>query len=190
MYDAGRDWEALMEDLAAMGLDDPDDDDYAEATRPGTYRTSGSAGGYKSSGGAYRSGSGQPVRYASPRQGYATGVKGTKQGTVETPQGAAAIKMPDPLVTVSELTQTVDTIQSDMQTNAGGIRDLVERHRRDVACLARMIRRTDQKLTRGLKKAELAAVISASLPLVVRLVQRQLTPPADNGGGNGGQTEL
>jgi hypothetical protein len=198
MYDTGEDWDALLDDLAAMGIEEADDDnDDEEAVRSGPPRNgagyrassryrSGSASRGSANRGGSSAGGGRPVSHAAPQQGYASGVQGTSQATMDTPRGPARLKMPQGLVTVPELQETVDAIQDDVKANAAGIRELAARHRRDTACLAALIRKTDKKLTRGLKHSELASILAASAPLIVKLIQRQLTPapapPPDQGG--------
>lgn len=174
MYDRPEDWDEWIEDLVMEADGGDDDDDFSEdddeATTPRQQRRAARQRARQARQGP------RPARRPDPRGRYGSEVKGQDQFHIDTPAGKAKVELPESMVTVQEAQGAFDTIAQDMKAQADGLRELMEQRQRDVVCLAAMIRKTDRKLTRSLKRTELAGILSASAPLLVRLLQQRITP--------------
>jgi hypothetical protein len=110
-----------------------------------------------------------PVNRARPRQRYSQALKGRSQGMVRTPQGTARVALPGKFPTVPELRKTVDRLQGDISKNSSGIEQL----RKQQQNLTTLLARTEKRLTKRARNAQIAAIVAISIPLVARIIEQR-----------------
>lgn len=114
------------------------------------------------------------VRRADRRAAVSSGVRGKSHGVIRTPRGTAKIALPGKFPTVQEFKKAANALQVDIRKNSAGIKQLGDEQRKDAARLAAMMAATEKRLTKQVKNAQLTALISLAIPLLARVVERQL----------------
>lgn len=154
---------AEYDDEWAESLDDEDYDESAESDDELS-----EASLFRSRLGRARRGA--PVARARPTRSYAGAVKGRNQGVVSTPAGPAKVMLPGTFPTVDEFRKTVSEIQRDVQKNSKGIQDLADQQRKESARVTALMVKSERRLRKQMQRTQLIAAISASIPLVARLL--------------------
>lgn len=96
-------------------------------------------------------------------------VRGRHTGVIRTPAGAARMRLPGGYPTVKEFKSTVDALQKDIKRNATGIKQLGAQQKKDAARLAGMVSRSERRIRKQLKQTQVAALIAAAAPLILKV---------------------
>jgi len=173
MPDMNGSWEQLMDELTSLETAEYDDE-WAEGLDDEDYDESAESDDELSEASPFsrlrRARRGAPVARAHPTRSYAGAVKGRNQGVVSNPNGPAKVMLPGTFPTVDEFRKTVSEIQRDVQKNSKGIQDLADQQRKESARVTALMVKSERRLRKQMQRTQLIAAISASIPLVARLL--------------------